>query len=738
VLLPAWGRPFVVRERPLTEQLRRAELARDLADPSIAEALASGDPELQTQGVWTVSRIGGEGALALLLPTLDAVGAPSVDRSAVFSALALLEPPNQAPGAAAEPAGAWRDLEDALWTRYAVTNRATEVRALLLSISRIGGQRSSARLAVDLAPMPAPGAGDRYHDAMEALGVLCARGHALSSKGLDAVAQGLGAPDPLIRNGAAYALGRCAGPSAELLAGPERAVLVKRLQPMVESSGNADGARLAWRALAALGESPEPVPEAILADPELPWQVEVQAVRALGGNAKGRKLLVGRLSTLDLGALEGPRIHGVLEALRVLRPSITGTPELLEPLKAFERKAVEAWDRVDARDRRGVAHALCEVYVLEAIGSGKLEKLLRCADDRLSWPEGYVDGLAVEALLHMDTSEEAKFAGLRERAEGGRTSVAARALDALAEVEDPQVNAVLRAALGRRDVGVVAAAASAIAARSADSDKRDLEAVDALATVIRELGNDDAVEARIAAVEALGSLARGGVSSAGAKDASGTAKPQQSPPAPWLATTILPLADDPNAAVRRAARNALWGHDVLRERFEARMAVTSSVLALAKEVKEAVAAATRAPALGLFIHTEKGVIEVGFGGAQAPVGQQSLAALAERGYFDGLRWHRVVPDFVIQGGDPRGDGYGGPGYTLPCEWSNLAYERGTVGIALAGKDTGGSQIFITHSRQPHLDGRYTVIGRVRDGLDVLDRIVGQDVIERVEVVRARP
>ena len=123
------------------------------------------------------------------------------------------------------------------------------------------------------------------------------------------------------------------------------------------------------------------------------------------------------------------------------------------------------------------------------------------------------------------------------------------------------------------------------------------------------------------------------------------------------------------------------------------------------------AAATKAPAQGLRVHTEKGVIEIDFAGAPAPVGQHALAALAERGYFDGLRWHRVVPDFVIQGGDPRGDGYGGPGFTLPCEWSNLAYERGTVGIALAGKDTGGSQIFITQSRQPHLDGRYTIFDR---------------------------
>jgi cyclophilin family peptidyl-prolyl cis-trans isomerase len=302
-------------------------------------------------------------------------------------------------------------------------------------------------------------------------------------------------------------------------------------------------------------------------------------------------------------------------------------------------------------------------------------------------------------------------------------------------VDAPQVNEVLRAALGRRDVGIVAAAAGAIAVRSADSDKRDPDAVEALTTVIRELHNGDAVEARIAAIEALGSLARGSVSPGAAKDATTTQKAAKSLPAPWLASTILPLAADPNAAVRRAALDALWGHEELRQQFKA-LRPKGSTLSLAKEVEEALAVATFPR--GLRVHTEKGVLGIDFSGAPAPVGQRALAALAERGYFDGLRWHRVVPDFVIQGGDPRGDGYGGPGYTLPCEWSNLVYERGTVGIALAGKDTGGSQIFVTQSRQPHLDGRYTVVGRVTEGLDVLDRIVGQDVIERVEVVWARP
>ncbi|HET9834246.1 MAG TPA: peptidylprolyl isomerase, partial [Vicinamibacterales bacterium] len=98
-----------------------------------------------------------------------------------------------------------------------------------------------------------------------------------------------------------------------------------------------------------------------------------------------------------------------------------------------------------------------------------------------------------------------------------------------------------------------------------------------------------------------------------------------------------------------------------------------------------------------------------------------------------LTFHRVVPDFVVQGGDPRGDGEGGPGYTVRDEISQRVYLRGTVGIALDWHDTGGSQFFITHSPQPHLDAKYTVIGRVLAGMDVVDRLQQNDVIRRIRV-----
>jgi cyclophilin family peptidyl-prolyl cis-trans isomerase/HEAT repeat protein len=135
----------------------------------------------------------------------------------------------------------------------------------------------------------------------------------------------------------------------------------------------------------------------------------------------------------------------------------------------------------------------------------------------------------------------------------------------------------------------------------------------------------------------------------------------------------------------------------------------------------------------VFIETEKGIIEIELDVLDAPITTSNFIALARKGFFDGLSFHRVVPNFVVQGGDPRGDGDGGPGYTIRDELNQEPYVRGTVGMALAWRDTGGSQFFITHSPQPHLDARYTVFGRVVDGLDVVDAINQWDVMKRVRV-----
>jgi cyclophilin family peptidyl-prolyl cis-trans isomerase/HEAT repeat protein len=135
----------------------------------------------------------------------------------------------------------------------------------------------------------------------------------------------------------------------------------------------------------------------------------------------------------------------------------------------------------------------------------------------------------------------------------------------------------------------------------------------------------------------------------------------------------------------------------------------------------------------VYIETDKGTIEIELDVLDAPLTCENFMALARKGYFNGLTFHRVVADFVVQGGDPRGDGSGGPGYTIRDEVNQEPYSRGVLGMALAWKDTGGSQFFITHGPQPHLDAKYTVFGRVVSGMEVVDSITQWDVMKSVRV-----
>lgn len=133
------------------------------------------------------------------------------------------------------------------------------------------------------------------------------------------------------------------------------------------------------------------------------------------------------------------------------------------------------------------------------------------------------------------------------------------------------------------------------------------------------------------------------------------------------------------------------------------------------------------------VTTSKGSFTIDLLPDAAPLTVDNFVQLAQRDYFRNITIHRVVPNFVIQDGDPRGDGNGGPGYQIRCEINQVEYDRAAVGMALSGKDTGGSQWFVTHSPQPHLDGGYTVFGRVVTGMDVVDKIVRGDVIQSITI-----
>jgi peptidyl-prolyl cis-trans isomerase B (cyclophilin B) len=113
---------------------------------------------------------------------------------------------------------------------------------------------------------------------------------------------------------------------------------------------------------------------------------------------------------------------------------------------------------------------------------------------------------------------------------------------------------------------------------------------------------------------------------------------------------------------------------------------------------------------------------------------EAFVRLANEGFYRNTVFHRVVPNFVVQDGDPRGDGTGGPGFSLRESFSRRRHERGCVGLATSGPDTGGSQYYLCHSSQPHLDGAYTVFGTVLSGFDVMDRIVQGDRMVRIRIL----
>jgi peptidyl-prolyl cis-trans isomerase B (cyclophilin B) len=138
------------------------------------------------------------------------------------------------------------------------------------------------------------------------------------------------------------------------------------------------------------------------------------------------------------------------------------------------------------------------------------------------------------------------------------------------------------------------------------------------------------------------------------------------------------------------------------------------------------------------IHTVKGVMKVAFYDEDAPKTVENFVTLSKKGYYDGLIFHRVIPNFMIQGGCPDGTGRGGPGYRIKCELKggNQYHDRGVLSMAHAGRDTGGSQFFICHSRDntAHLDGNHTCFGKVYEGLEVIDAIRGGDKIEKIVII----
>ena len=192
------------------------------------------------------------------------------------------------------------------------------------------------------------------------------------------------------------------------------------------------------------------------------------------------------------------------------------------------------------------------------------------------------------------------------------------------------------------------------------------------------------------------------------------------------------------AALRLAPAHGRAAGDSRSDALAALAALTGPMPQLLPTPNAALAAALGAPVAGplpvpvearaspdarrLRLRTARGEMVIELRPDLAPLASSALATLARRNFYDGLTFHRVVADFVVQGGDPRGDGDGGPGWALPDEHTPARFVRGTLGIATSGPETGGSQFFLCHSPQPHLDGRYTIAGQLQAGEEVMDAL----------------
>jgi cyclophilin family peptidyl-prolyl cis-trans isomerase/HEAT repeat protein len=272
------------------------------------------------------------------------------------------------------------------------------------------------------------------------------------------------------------------------------------------------------------------------------------------------------------------------------------------------------------------------------------------------------------------------------------------ALEALARIDAPDLTRRLFDALEAPDFTMRATAARLLGPR------KPVGSVARLGTAYRRGASDATWVARAAAVSAL--------SETGGAEA---------------IAELRPALSDPDWPVRLRAAAALraLGQTAVPER--------PAPVRMPREFFESAALLHPAYTPFAFIETSRGTIEIELDVVHAPLTTHSFIELARAGFFNGVKVHRLVPHFVIQAGDPRGDGEGGPGYSIRDELSPQPFVRGVVGMALDGPDTGGSQFFITLSPQPHLDARYPVFGRVRRGLEILDLVQRGDTIDRIRI-----
>jgi cyclophilin family peptidyl-prolyl cis-trans isomerase/HEAT repeat protein len=438
------------------------------------------------------------------------------------------------------------------------------------------------------------------------------------------------------------------------------------------------GEAMAARTLASSGVDPNP------------W-VRVFAVRGVGraGATESAEAIAWGVDDDDLHV----RAETVSSLEMLERTDLI--PEYLDDDASFHvRSAVAAaLGHADGAGTLGRLHGL-ENDASDSVRAAAIGALAaRLGADYLGALEQYLSDSAwtvrVAATRAAGAIGEEGVALLARAATDSDGRVRTAALEALEPFLDrPAVAAIVDAGLGSDDLGERATAVGLVA----ESERPDR--LDRLTAAYRQSEGVDWVEIREMVVEVAAEL-------------------------PDAAELLQSATEDPAPSVRTKARQALRDRGVdLAETPAA--GETDFMTARDSFYEDAV----------VVLETDKGSIEIRCFPQDAPVHVSNFVRLVGEGFYDGSIWHRVAPNFVIQGGDPLGSGWGGSGYVLPDEINRRRYLRGTVGMPKAGKDTGGCQIFITLVPTPHLDGNYTVFGQVISGLDVIDRIEVGDAIQR--------
>ena len=406
-------------------------------------------------------------------------------------------------------------------------------------------------------------------------------------------------------------------------------------------------------------------------------QVRVSAVRAAG------QMRDARATPSLLALLRQPELSQSLEL------------EIVAALGQIGARDAEP-DLVDRLTARSPFVRAAALRALARVDQLSFTTVLSGLDPDRDWR---VRAALAEALTSLSAENATPM--LQQLLGDGDARVVPAVLRAWSTLKLPGLENHLTAAFSRDDIGVRTAAASIVEAQKLTTLR------DALVAAWQRARSDNADDARWAALSALAAI-----------DPAAARGPMEET-----------LADKDWAMRLRAAR-WLTSQDPASD---ALVRIRPAPVTLPAEAYEAVHLITPPYSPQVFIDTPKGSVQIELAVLDAPLTVENFVTLARKGYFDGLPIHRVVPAFVVQDGDPRGDGSGGPGYSIRDELNDRAYVRGTVGMALAGPDTGGSQWFVTHAPQPHLEGRYTVFGQVVKGMEVVDRLEVGDTITRIRV-----